>query len=173
MAAQLTLVLGGVASGKSAYAESLMRATGRPKIYLATSVAGDAEMQAKIARHRAMRGDGWTTIEEPLAVAAALRLAPPDHALLLDCATMWLSNHLLADHDLDEAQTTLLAALESCPAEMVVVSNEVGLCGVAENALARQFANAQGRLNQALAAQADRVVLVSAGLPVSLKAPPV
>ena len=171
MATQLTLVLGGIASGKSAHAEALVRATGLPMIYLATAEARDVEMQAKIARHRATRGPGWTTLEEPLAVADVLRAAPPDHAVLLDCATLWLSNHLLADHDLQAEQTALLSALSACSAHVVIVSNEVGLAGVPENALARRFAVAQGGLNQALAGQADHVLLVTAGLPQTLKGP--
>lgn len=172
MATQLTLVLGGIASGKSAHAEALVHATDRPMIYLATAQAGDAEMQAKIARHRAARGDGWQTIEEPLAVADCLGTAPTGHIILFDCATMWLSNHLLAGRDPATGQATLLDALTACRSDVVIVSNEVGLSGVPENALARRFANAQGRLNQSLAAQADRVVLVTAGLPLTLKGTP-
>lgn len=169
MARQLTLVLGGIASGKSAHAEALTRALDLPMIYLATAQAGDAEMHSRIARHRASRGTGWHTIEEPLNVAQTLRNIDPDHAVLFDCATLWLSNHLLADHDLESAQAELLNAIDICPASLVIVSNEVGLSGVPDNALARQFANAQGRLNQAIAAIADRVDLVAAGLPITLK----
>ncbi len=172
MAAQLTLVLGGIASGKSAYAESLVGAMGLPMLYLATAQAYDSEMKAKIERHRASRGPDWTTVEAPLALAEALRKAPKGHAVLLDCATLWLSNHLLAEHDLAAEQAELLAALAARPAPVVVVSNEVGLAGVAENALMRQFANAQGQLNQALAAQADHVILITAGLPHILKGAP-
>lgn len=173
MATQLTLVLGGIASGKSAHAEALIRAMGKPLIYLATAQALDGEMRAKVNRHRARRGPaGWQTVEEPLQVAPWLRTAPADHAVLLDCATMWLSNHLLADHDLEAEMTGLLDGLADCPATVVIVSNEVGLSGVPENALARRFANAQGRLNQSLAARADHVVLVSAGLPLTLKGAP-
>jgi len=172
MATQLTLVLGGIASGKSAHAEALARATGKPLIYLATAQAFDAEMQAKIARHRAARGPGWQVIEEPLDVAGRLRAAPEGHAMLLDCATMWLTNHLLADHDLAAQQTALLDGLAACRSDVVIVSNEVGLAGIPENALARRFANAQGSLNQALAARAGRVILVTAGLSMPLKAAP-
>ncbi|MEZ5716252.1 MAG: bifunctional adenosylcobinamide kinase/adenosylcobinamide-phosphate guanylyltransferase [Paracoccaceae bacterium] len=171
MATQLTLVLGGIASGKSARAEALARATAKPLIYLATAQAQDAEMQAKIARHRDLRGPGWHTLEEPLAAAPALRNAPAGHTILFDCATMWLTNHLLADHDLAAEQAALLDALRACPSQVIVVSNEVGLAGVPENALARRFANAQGALNQALAAAADRAILVAAGLPLILKGP--
>ncbi|UYV36166.1 bifunctional adenosylcobinamide kinase/adenosylcobinamide-phosphate guanylyltransferase [Rhodobacteraceae bacterium D3-12] len=169
MATQCTLVLGGIASGKSAHAETLMHATGLPMLYLATAQGFDSEMQAKIARHQATRGTNWRTIEEPLAAAQILRDAPADHALLFDCATMWLSNHMLADHDLEVEQAALTDAVAACPAHLVIVSNEVGLSGVPENALARRFANAQGRLNQALASLANRVILVTAGLPQTLK----
>ena len=166
---QLTLVLGGIASGKSARAEALARVTGNPLVYLATAEAHDTEMAGKIARHRSARGPGWHTVEAPLAAAEVLRGLTPGHTVLFDCATMWLTNHLLAGHDLAAEQHGLLSALTACPADIVVVSNEVGLAGVPENALARRFANAQGALNQALAAAADRVILVTAGLPLTLK----
>ena len=171
MTTQLTLVLGGIASGKSAQAEAMVRATQKPLIYLATAQAFDGEMQAKIARHRIERGAGWRTIEEPLAVAETLRAAPAGHAILFDCATMWLTNHLLADHDLSVQRFDLLAALTACASDVVIVSNEVGFAGVPENALARRFANEQGVLNQSLASQADRVILVTAGIAQTLKAP--
>lgn len=169
MNAQLTLVLGGIASGKSAHAEELAVATGLPRLYLATAQAFDAEMRAKIARHRDARGPHWTTIEEPLDVAAALRRVPAGHVILFDCVTMWLTNHLLAEHDLGAEQAALLSALAACTSPVIAVSNEVGLAGVPENPLARRFANAQGGLNQALAAAASRVTLVTAGLPLVLK----
>lgn len=171
MPAQLTLVLGGIASGKSAFAEGLVRQSGKPMIYLATAQAFDDEMTQKIARHRKARGPGWHTIEEPLAVAQRLRDIAPGHCVLLDCATLWLSNHLLSDSDLEAETHALLTALADCASDLVVVSNEVGLAGVPDNALARRFANAQGRLNQAIAARAARVILVTAGLPVTLKGP--
>ncbi|KAA0909867.1 bifunctional adenosylcobinamide kinase/adenosylcobinamide-phosphate guanylyltransferase [Aquicoccus porphyridii] len=171
MPAQLTLVLGGIASGKSAFAEGLVRQSGKPMIYLATAQAFDDEMTQKIARHRKARGPGWHTIEEPLAVAQRLRDIAAGHCVLLDCATLWLSNHLLSDSDLEAETHALLAGLADCTSDLVVVSNEVGLAGVPDNALARRFANAQGRLNQSIAARAARVILVTAGLPVTLKGP--
>jgi adenosylcobinamide kinase/adenosylcobinamide-phosphate guanylyltransferase len=169
MDAQLTLILGGIASGKSAHAEMLATRSGLPRLYLATAQPFDDEMRAKIARHRDQRGPGWTTIEAPLDAAAALRAAPPGHVVLLDCATLWLSNHMLAGHDIATHRADLLTALAACASPVLVVSNEVGLAGIPENALARRFANEQGRLNQALAALADAVVLVTAGLPLILK----
>lgn len=165
----LTLVLGGAASGKSAFAEELAKGTGRSLVYLATAQAHDAEMQAKLARHREARGPGWRTIEEPLEVGRALATISGDTAVLLDCATMWLSNNLLADADLEEAEAGLMAGIALCPAPVVIVSNEVGLSVVPENALARRFREEQGRLNQKIAAKAGLVVNVIAGLPQVLK----
>lgn len=166
---KLTLVLGGAASGKSAYAEKLVTGSGLQQVYLATAQAFDDEMRAKIARHIALRGAGWITIEEPIDPGAVLASATPDQAVLLDCATLWLTNVMLADHDMAEARAALVHALVTCPATVVVVSNEVGQGIVPDNALARRFRNAQGALNQAIAAQADSVVAVMAGLPLVLK----
>jgi adenosylcobinamide kinase/adenosylcobinamide-phosphate guanylyltransferase len=165
----LTLVLGGAASGKSAFAESLVRGTGRGLTYFATAQIFDNEMREKVSRHKEMRGAGWHTVEEPLDVGRALAAISGDQAVLLDCATMWLSNHLLAESDLAEAEAALMAGLSLCPAPVVIVSNEVGLSVVPENALARQFRQAQGELNQKLAAKAGLVVNVAAGLPQVLK----
>lgn len=165
----LTFILGGAASGKSAFAEQLVVLSGKSRIYVATSQVFDDEMRLKIRRHIKDRGEGWKTIEAPLDVAAALRGLQEDHVCLVDCATMWLSNHLLAESDLEQVQAEFLDALRRCPAQVVVVSNEVGHGIVPDNALARTFREAQGRLNIALAAQADLVVQVTAGLPMALK----
>ncbi|PVA10102.1 bifunctional adenosylcobinamide kinase/adenosylcobinamide-phosphate guanylyltransferase [Pelagivirga sediminicola] len=170
MLPSLTLVLGGAASGKSAYAEGLVRRASTRRLYLATAEAYDDEMRAQIAQHRAARSkDGWTTIEAPLDPAPALGAAQADQAILLDCATLWLSNHMLAGSDLAEAEAALLQALDACAAPVVAVSNEVGLSVVPDNALARRFQRAQGGLNQRLAARAGLVVLITAGLPSVLK----
>jgi len=169
MLSSLTLVLGGAASGKSAYAEGLVTAHGGARIYLATAEAHDAEMRAKLDRHRARRGRAGRTIEAPRELGPALGQAGPGDVVLLDCATMWLSNHLLADSDLPEAEAALFRALDTCAAPVVVVSNEVGLSVVPDNALARRFQNAQGALNQRLAARAGLVINVIAGLPQVLK----
>ncbi|MEI4234562.1 bifunctional adenosylcobinamide kinase/adenosylcobinamide-phosphate guanylyltransferase [Roseovarius sp. D22-M7] len=165
----LTLVLGGAASGKSAYAEDLVAETGQARVYLATAEAHDAEMVEKLARHRRRRGPDWRTVEAPRDLGPALEGAARSEVVLLDCATMWLSNHLLAENDLEQAETALLGALDRCAAPVVMVSNEVGLSVVPENALARRFQTAQGRLNQTLAARADVVMQVIAGLPQILK----
>lgn len=168
----LTLVLGGASSGKSAYAEGLIRQSGLKPVYLATSRAEDDEMRARIARHRDMRGTGWRTIEEPMAPETRLGDLDAGHAVLLDCATLWLSNRMLAGEDWRMAQTGLIEGLAGTPAPVIVVSNELGLSVVPENRLARQFRDAQGQLNQALAARADLAVLVTAGLPQTLKGTP-
>jgi adenosylcobinamide kinase/adenosylcobinamide-phosphate guanylyltransferase len=165
----LTLVIGGARSGKSAFAEGLVTATTRPRRYIATAEAWDDEMRDRIARHQLDRGGDWLTVEAPLDLPAALSATRVGEVVMVDCATLWLTNHLLADHDLDAQTAALVAALAACPAPVVIVSNEVGWSIVPENALARQFRDAQGRLNQRLAAQAGLVVTVIAGLPMVLK----
>lgn len=165
---KLTLILGGASSGKSDFAESLVLKSNSRPTYIATAQAFDAEMAERIARHRSARGTAWDTVEAPLDVGAALKAAQAA-PVLLDCVTLWLSNHLLAEtpHEtLFESLTTALAARQG---PTVVVSNEVGMGIVPENALARQFRALQGRLNRDLAAEADLVVQVTAGLPLVLK----
>ena len=168
---KLSLVLGGAASGKSTFAEGLLTASGKDLIYIATAQIWDDEMAQKVVRHKDMRGDGWTTIEEPLDIPSVLSQATAGQAILIDCATLWLTNLILGEHDVAKASADLLAAIRTCPAPVVIVSNEVGQGIVPDNALSRKFRNAQGRLNQDIAAQADTVVAVMAGLPLTLKAP--
>ena len=165
----LTLVVGGARSGKSAFAERLVLGSARPRRYIATAEAWDDEMRDRIARHREDRGTAWTTVEAPLTLAEALTRARPDEAVLVDCATLWLTNQLLAEHDLPAEVNRLIDALAACPAPVVIVSNETGWGIVPENALARRFRDEQGRLNQRLAATAGLVVTVIAGLPMVLK----
>ena len=165
MLPKLSLILGGAASGKSAFAEGLVMAAPKQRIYIATAQAFDDEMRQKVQKHLEQRGPNWRTIEAPLDTAETLRDLPEGTIVLLDCATMWLSNQMLAENDLATAQAELLDALQACSAHVVVVSNEVGLDVVPENALARRFRDAQGALNQAIAQQADLAVLVVAGLP--------
>ncbi|MFW8636498.1 bifunctional adenosylcobinamide kinase/adenosylcobinamide-phosphate guanylyltransferase [Cribrihabitans pelagius] len=172
MPLNVTFILGGAASGKSAYAESLCASSGKDRVYWATSQVLDGEMAAKVSRHVKQRGPGWTTVEEPQDAGRVLGALAPGQICLMDCATMWLTSHLLAGNGLAAAQEALLSAIEGCASELVIVSNETGLGIVPENRLARQFREAQGRLNIALAAQADRVVQVTAGLPLVLKGPP-
>ncbi len=169
MLEKLTLILGGAASGKSAFAENLVMRSKSPRAYLATAQPFDPEMLKKIKAHRKMRGNAWRTIETPLNAAEKLARISSEEVVLVDCATMWLSNHLLADHDIAEESARLLQALAACPGRVVVVSNEVGLDVVPDNALARRFRDAQGTLNQQLADQSSVAVLVVAGLPLVLK----
>ncbi len=168
MAAATTLVLGGARSGKSAWAEGLL--AGGPALYLATGQPLDGEMAERIRLHRARRGALWTTVEEPLELAAALdRHAGPGRPVLVDCLTLWLSNLLQAGRDPDDAAADLCEVLDAPPGPVVLVSNEVGLGLVPENALGRAFRDHQGRLNQRVAAICRRVVFVAAGLPLTLK----
>lgn len=171
--APVTLVLGGARSGKSAHAEALVEAQPGACLYLATAEAGDAEMAERIARHRARRGGRWSTLEEPLALAAALQAAArPGTAVLVDCLTLWLSNLLFAGRDPAAETAVLLEALPGLGGPVIFVSNEVGLGIVPDNALARRFRDEAGRLNQAVAAAAQSVVFLAAGLPLALKSPP-
>ncbi len=163
------IVLGGARSGKSDFAERLADSFGKPVTYIATAQAFDDEMRDRIARHRSGRDPGWKTVEAPLDVAAALHACGPDEVALLDCATLWLSNQMLAGHDAEAACHELAAELDACAAGVVVVSNEVGSGIVPDSPLGRRFRDAQGRLNQRLAAGADLAVLVVAGLPLVLK----
>ena len=166
----VTLVLGGARSGKSAHAEGLIAAQDGIPVYIATAEPGDDEMAERIAAHRARRGEGWRTLEAPLELAAALREeAKAGNAVLVDCLTIWLSNLLFAARDVDAEIATLMAALAEGKGPVVLVSNEVGLGIVPENALARAFRDHAGRLNQRVAQAADVVVLVTAGLPMTLK----
>jgi len=165
----LTLVLGGMRSGKSEYAESLIETRGSG-LYLATANAGDAEMAERISRHRARRGEAWSTVEAPLDVVGALGEAPRDgRPVLVDCLTLWLSNVMAAGRDVDAEGRTLIKGLCAHPAPVVAVSNEVGLGILPVNALARAFADAAGHLNQSAAQAAERVVFMAAGLAVVLK----
>lgn len=167
----VSLILGGQRSGKSAYAEGLF-ASGREVLYLATAEAGDGEMAARIAAHRARRDGRWRTLEEPLDIAPVLRNLTAERValpILVDCLTVWLANAMAAGRDPEAEGRKLCAVLKDIAVPVVLVSGEVGLGIVAENALARRFADALGRLNQDVAAVADRVVLVAAGLPLVLK----
>ena len=157
-----TLVLGGARSGKSAFAERLVADSGLVPIYLATATADDDEMKARIAHHRAQRGQsgqGWTTIEEPLALVDALtREATHGRAVLVDCLTLWLSNLMLAGgRQIDADLTAAMAAAKESSVEIILVTNEVGCGIVPENALAREFRDRAGAMNQRFAQAADEV----------------
>lgn len=169
MSGKLTLVIGGAASGKSAFAESLVTQTRQNLIYLATSRVLDDEMANKVERHKVMRGAGWQTLETPLTPEVALRECTARDAVLLDCATMWLMNHLMDENDLARARIELIAGLKNCAADCVIVTNELGLGIVPSDPLSRRFRQEQGELNQALTAQVGTVYNVIAGLPQLLK----
>ncbi len=163
----VSLVLGGARSGKSAYAEKLVRAMPAPWIYCATAQALDDEMRDRIAHHQARRAKGWITLETPLDLAEAL--AAHTHPILVDCLTLWLTNIMLAGRDVPAETATLLAAAKASKAPIVFVSNEVGLGIVPDNPLAREFRDHAGRLNQEVAKIASHVVFMAAGLPMVLK----
>ena len=168
--APITLVLGGARSGKSRHAEALVESQPGACVYLATAEAGDAEMAARIREHQARRGARWQTLEEPLDLAGALaRAARPDGAVLVDCLTLWLSNLMGAERDTEAERAQLIAALPGLPGPVVLVSNEVGLGIHPANALARRFVDEAGRLHQDIAAVAQRVIWMTAGLPSYLK----
>ncbi|WP_299294099.1 bifunctional adenosylcobinamide kinase/adenosylcobinamide-phosphate guanylyltransferase [uncultured Tateyamaria sp.] len=169
MLSGLTFVLGGAASGKSKYAETVIENSGLGKIYVATARIWDEEIQAKVDLHQARRGADWTCLDAPIDVAGALGSTSAKQATLLDCATMWLTNVMLDNHDLAAEQDRFLTALARSKGPVVVVSNEVGQGIVPDTPLGRAFREAQGRLNIALAAQADCVVHVVAGLPQVIK----
>ena len=165
---RVTLVFGGARSGKSRIAETLLAATAPPWTYIATAQPLDDEMRARIDEHRVRRGAAWRTVETPILVPEALQTASGSPALV-DCLTLWLSNMMLDDLNIAARTARLLHALAGRAAPTVLVSNEVGLGIVPDNALARRFRDAAGLLNQAVAAQADSVVFMTAGLPIKVK----
>jgi adenosylcobinamide kinase/adenosylcobinamide-phosphate guanylyltransferase len=167
----LTLITGGARSGKSNFAQSLCP-NGARVTYVATATAGDAEMASRIAHHRRSRPAEWRTVEEPLAVPAAIRTgAPESDIILLDCLTLWLSNLFhapdLVEGDLDRASSELIEAASGI--NLIAVTNELGSGIIPESPLARRFCDAQGRLNQRVAAAADSVYLLVAGIPMQIK----
>ncbi len=163
------LVLGGARSGKSRFAQEQAEASGLDLLFIATAQAYDREMTERIARHAEARDGRWRLVEAPLDLVEALGEARPGRLLLVDCMTLWLSNRMLRGDDLDAATGQLERAIGALRGPAVFVSNEVGAGIVPDNALARRFRDAQGRLNQALASACDTVVLVAAGLPLQLK----
>ncbi|QXT40517.1 bifunctional adenosylcobinamide kinase/adenosylcobinamide-phosphate guanylyltransferase [Gymnodinialimonas ceratoperidinii] len=169
----ISLILGGASSGKSAFAEKMVRQCGLAKVYIATAEAHDGEMSTKVARHRAARaGQGWRTVEAPHETAKALTHIESGEVALVDCVTFWLTNLMIDEGDWDEELEILIDVMVQMRAPVVLVSNDVSGGVVPENALARAFQRAQGEVNQRLAAQADLVVYVTAGLPTVLKGEP-
>ncbi|MFP3868630.1 MAG: bifunctional adenosylcobinamide kinase/adenosylcobinamide-phosphate guanylyltransferase [Desulfobacteraceae bacterium] len=174
---RLALITGGAKSGKSRYAQALAESQPRPWLYVATSEALDEEMADRIARHQARRGSDWTTREEPLSLARTLQEAEARYGVILvDCLTVWLSNlmtRLAPDSDIDSLEVmALLKVLENFNTPVILVTNEVGWGIVPDNALAREFRDRAGDLNQRLSQLADLVVLVVGGLPLTLKPEP-
>jgi adenosylcobinamide kinase/adenosylcobinamide-phosphate guanylyltransferase len=181
-----TLVLGGARSGKSGHAEALAIASGRDVVYIATAGARDGEMAERIAHHRASRPAHWTTVEETIALGAAIaRHSTPGRVVLVDCLTLWLSNLLFSSDDafpdtgpvtlpvlFHQERQALLDSLASASGDVILVSNEVGMGIVPMGAISRAFVDEQGRLNQAVAAACDRALFVAAGLPLVLKGAP-
>lgn len=165
----LTFVLGGARSGKSRYAEGLIASHPAPWHYVATAQALDDEMMERIAHHRARRDERWTTRDAPFDLVEMLTTLPDGQPVLVDCLTLWLSNVMLAERDVEAETRRLAAALAKPRGPWVVVANEVGLGIVPENALARRFRDAAGRLNQMVAAEAGKVIFMVAGLPMAVK----
>ncbi len=181
-----TLIFGGARSGKSAHAEAMAAASGKEVIYIATAQAGDGEMAARIAAHRQQRNPAWTTVEQPIALGAALtQWSTPGRLVLVDCLTIWLSNLLFSEEkqypEIGEIvppaaflqqREDFLSALGQAAGDVLLVSNEVGMGVIPQGAVSRWFVDEAGRLNQAVAARCERVLLVAAGLPLTLKGAP-
>ena len=165
----ITLVLGGASSGKSAWAERYILKQEQKVGYIATAQALDAEMEEKIAQHRGRRGDEWTTREEPLNIISCFDAFPAEKPILLDCATLWLSNLMLAEKNIAAESSTFINYLNNYTGRLVIVSNEAGLSVIPHTRIGRDFQKAQGQLNQQLASLADRVVFIVSGLPLLLK----
>lgn len=167
---RLTLVIGGTRSGKSRHAEQFAASIPPPWTYIATAQAFDDEMRLRIAEHQSRRDARWRTVEAPIDLADAIdAISKPDHMILIDCLTLWLSNIMLREQDIATATDQLIGALKRSPGPIIVVSNEVGLGIVPDTPLGRRFRDAQGWLNQGVAAIADRVVFMTAGIPLIIK----
>jgi len=170
MSGSSLFVLGGARSGKSRHAQARAEAAGGNPVFVATAEAFDDEMRDRIARHRADRDGRWTTVEAPRDLPATIdALNRSDAVVLVDCLTLWVSNLLLAEVDTRLAGDELCHAISRFEGQLILVANEVGLGIVPDNALARAFRDAAGRLNQSVAATAEEVVLLTAGLPLTLK----
>ncbi|MFC7290422.1 bifunctional adenosylcobinamide kinase/adenosylcobinamide-phosphate guanylyltransferase [Hirschia litorea] len=163
-------ILGGARSGKSRRAQALCEALSLKRIYIATGQAFDVEMEDRIKRHQQDRDESWTTVEAPLDLVKAVEThAEPDNVVLIDCLTLWLSNLMHRERDIVLETANLIEALSLASGNIILVSNEVGLGLVPETPLGRAFRDEQGRLNQKIAAMADKVEFIAAGLPLSLK----
>ena len=166
----LTFILGGARSGKTAHALARAQKLSQGRLtMIATAQALDAEMTERIARHQAERDEAWTTIEAPLDLAGAVRGLGSGDVAVIDCLTLWLTNQMMAEAPIAAAVADLVEALAQSPAALVVISNEVGQGIVPDNALARRFRDEAGWMHQKVAAAADRVEVIWAGLPLPLK----
>lgn len=169
---EITLILGGARSGKSARALALAPPAAR-RVFIATAQAADREMRDRIDRHRRERDSAWVTHEAPLAVPEVLTgAARAGVVCVVDCLTLWLSNVMHREHSVADAVARLEKSLREGEGEVILVSNEVGLGLVPETPLGRRFRDAQGRLNARIAALATRVEFIAAGLPLVLKGAP-
>lgn len=169
------LILGGARSGKSSLAERLAGSSGKQVIVIATATADDAEMAERIQRHKTQRPSEWKVIEESLLLPDIIsKHSSPDHFVLVDCLTLWLSNllHHYGEETLEDHRQQLVSALKESQGKVLLVSNEVGLGIVPLGQLSRIFVDHNGWINQAVAAVCDRVILTAAGLPLVLKGPP-
>jgi adenosylcobinamide kinase/adenosylcobinamide-phosphate guanylyltransferase len=166
----VAFVLGGARSGKSRFAEIMARETGLDRHYVATGRAFDDEMGQRIATHQADRGHDWTTHEVIVDLAGALaELDGPSRVVVVDCLTLWVTNLMMEQADMTAAADALVARLSCCTAHVILVSNEVGLGIVPENQMAREFRDHAGRLHQKVAAIADQVFFMAAGLSLKMK----
>lgn len=165
-----TFIIGGARSGKSALAERLARESGLSLHYIATGQAWDQEMRDRIGQHQSRRGPEWTTVEAPIELTCAITpLDFDDNAILIDCLTLWVTNLMMAERDMDEAFDRLASAIAGAKARIFIVSNEVGLGIVPENRMAREFRDHVGRLHQLVAQSATEVYFIAAGLPLKMK----
>lgn len=169
MSGLVQFVFGGTRSGKSEFAERLAAETGKKKVYLATGSAGDEEMAARIARHRVRRGNDWRTIEEPLDVVPVMQSLEVGSVVLFDCMTLWLVNLQQAGREPLAEVRVFCESLAEAGCDVVIVSNELGMGVVPSSAVGRQFRDLQGEANQLIAAVAENVFFVAAGLGLPLK----
>lgn len=167
---RVTLVLGGARSGKSIFAEDLVKKSGLAPIYIATSEIYDAEMQARVDTHRARRGPEWTTVHAPDLLEKTIEdYAVPGNGIIVDCMTLWLTNLMMAEAHIEVRCDALVKVLSCVKTPVVLVSNEVGLGIVPDNKMARDFRDHAGRLHQQIAAVSKQVYFVAAGLPLTMK----
>ncbi len=165
-----TLVVGGARSGKSAFAERLVAASELAPVYVATAQIFDDEMRDRVAEHRVRRGADWSLIEEHDDLEGVLRReARPGRAVLVDCLTLWITNLMMAEADIQARSFALIDALIAAEGPVALVTNEVGMGIVPDNAMARDFRDHAGRLNQEIAAHADHVYFMAVGLPLKMK----